>query len=165
MFVLLGMAGVQASDLSVYLVRHAEKATPSAMLGDQHRDPPLSADGEQRAQQLAYWLHKQGIESIWTSDYRRTRDTARPLADLLGLQPEIYDPAQQAQLAQALQNQARNALVVGHSNTIPELAMLLCQCPVTAMDDDEYNRLLLLEFKAGNWQLNTLDQATLFDVD
>jgi broad specificity phosphatase PhoE len=59
----------------IYIVRHAERL-------DQSADTPLSAAGHQRAKDLAEKLGKENIDSIFVSNYQRTRQTAQPLADV-----------------------------------------------------------------------------------
>jgi broad specificity phosphatase PhoE len=63
----------------IILVRHAEKA---CALAD---DPPLSLAGEKRAEDLAVVLAGAKVRHIITTDFRRTNDTAKPLAQTLGL--------------------------------------------------------------------------------
>ena len=98
-----------ATDYTLYLVRHAEKQG-----GD---DPALTTEGGQRAVDLADRLEEAGIEKIWSSDFRRTRATAEPLAKRLGLDVVIYDANDLASLAEGLKSDGVTALVVGHSNT------------------------------------------------
>ena len=62
----------------VFLVRHTERESEG-------EDPPLVAAGEARAQALAETLRDAGITRIITTQWRRTRDTAQPLAKLLRL--------------------------------------------------------------------------------
>ena len=71
---------------TLYLVRHAEKQS------DGSRDPALTEAGRNRSAQLANWFQDKGITEIWSSDYKRTRDTANPLVTGLGLELSIYDP-------------------------------------------------------------------------
>lgn len=140
----------------LYLVRHAEKQA------DGSRDPALTMAGKQRAERLAKWLIDKGIEDVWSSDYHRTRDTAQPLAKQLGIETIIYDPRNQPLLTGHLLGRQNTALVVGHSNTIPELARLLCECEIAEMDESEYNRLVVIAVKDGQARAETLDQVDLF---
>ena len=141
---------------TLYLVRHAEKQT------DGGRDPALTKAGKLRAEQLATWLIDKGIKNIWSSDYQRTRDTALPLAEKLGLELKIYDPRNQPLLGGHLLARRHNALVVGHSNTIPELARMLCECEMADMDESEYERLIVISIDGGQIHTDTLNQADLF---
>jgi phosphohistidine phosphatase SixA len=103
----------------IVLVRHAERAGPSA------EDPPLTVTGDERAQALARLLDDAGITQIHASDTRRTRETARPLATTLGLEIEQYDPRDLEGFAAHLLSLPGRHLVVGHSNTTDELAVFL----------------------------------------
>jgi broad specificity phosphatase PhoE len=119
----------------ILVVRHAEKVDASA-------DPALSEAGAQRAAALADVLADAGIERVLSTDYARTRDTARPTAEAFGLDLEIYDPADMPGLAAALRSAPESAiLVVGHSNTTPALVEELTGEPAEPMPDSEYDRL------------------------
>lgn len=145
-------AGKPSGDYTLYLVRHAEKASDDAP------DPALNEAGKTRANRLAIFLKDKGISDIWSSDYLRTRSTAVPLAAELGLEVEIYNAKDLESLVSELQERKHSALVVGHSNTTPELASLLCACQVTEMDDTEYDRLLIVSVQNDTVTLETLVQ-------
>jgi 2,3-bisphosphoglycerate-dependent phosphoglycerate mutase len=100
----------------VVLVRHAEKAEAPAS------DPPLSPQGTERALELARVLADAGITRIHSSDTRRARDTAAPLAAALGLEIELYDPRDLPAMASRLRSLPGRHLVVGHSNTTDVLS-------------------------------------------
>ena len=153
-----GSAGMadEGRDFTLYLVRHAEKQQ------DGSRDPQLNEAGTRRAAQLSTWFQDKSIRDIWSSDFHRTRDTARPLGSSLGLELNIYDPRQLPDLSERLLDRQRNALVVGHSNTTPELAQLLCQCDIDQMDESEYDRLIVVSIVDGKPIVKTLNQARLF---
>lgn len=122
----------------VFLVRHAERA-------DASRDSELSEAGRQRASELARMLRNADIDNIHSTNYIRTRETAAPLAALLGLKPEFYDAAELAEFAQTLKLQGQRHLVVGHSNTTPELVSLLGGNPGTPIEESgEYDRLYVV---------------------
>ncbi len=148
---------VTATDsYELYLVRHAEKQP------DGSHDPELTEAGKNRSEQLARWLHHKDIKEIWSSDYRRTRDTAIPLRSRLGLELNIYDPRDLDDLARKLQHTQRTALIVGHSNTTPELARLLCDCFIADMEESEYDRLIVISVTDKKTQAETLQQTQLF---
>ena len=122
----------------VFLVRHAEKT-------DESQDPELSEDGRQRSRELAELLRDAAIQHIHSTDFIRSRDTAAPLADLLGLEVELYDWDDPAAFAQSLTNQGQRHLVVGHSNTTTELVTLLGGDPGMEIEHSgEYDRLYVL---------------------
>ena len=141
---------------TLYLVRHAEKQT------DASDDPALNDIGRNRSEQLATWFEEKDIKLIWSSDYRRSRDTAGPLISSLGLELNLYDPRDLPALAKTLLDDRSNAMVVGHSNTTPELARLLCQCVIADMDESEYERLIVVSFSGDEVTVDTLIQNTLF---
>jgi broad specificity phosphatase PhoE len=101
---------------AAYVVRHAE--IPTSM-----QDPSLSPDGVARAKALARLLGNAHIKAIYTSDVKRTKQTAEPLAIDRGITPTIIpggDPD-----ATFTKIQAEHAddivLIVGHSNTVGDL--------------------------------------------
>ena len=152
-------AAEKDSNYTLYLVRHAEKQA------DGSRDPALTETGKKRAQQLANWLKHKDIKDVWSSDYQRSRDTAKPLLTKLMLELGIYDPRNQAVLVEILQDKQHSALIVGHSNTIPELARLLCDCFISDMDESEHDRMIVISVAISSihyTSAKTLQQRLLF---
>lgn len=126
----------------IYLVRHAEKET-----GD---NPPLTVVGRARADILAQELTDAGLTAIWSTDYTRTRETAKPASNMTGLPIQIYDPARQDAFAARLKAAPGRVLVVGHSNTIPALVEALGGKPGTPIDEaSEYDRLYVVTVTGG----------------
>ena len=126
-----------------FLVRHAEKEATGS-------NPHLSSAGSQRAGQLATLLSGAGIEAVLSSDYHRTRQTAAPLARRLDVEIEMYDPSDMPALAATLRERGGRVLVVGHSNTTPELAELLGGEAGAEIDEPgEYDRLYVLTRQPG----------------
>ena len=128
------------------IVRHAEKSS------DDPRDPSLSEIGKARAQGLARLLADTPLSAAYATGFRRTQQTAQPTADAHDVKIEIYD----AKLpATALASQLRKAhahgtvLVVGHSNTVPEIVATLSGTVVPAMADDEFDRLYRIDLTAN----------------
>lgn len=138
--------GGLATTASFIVVRHAERAT------DHPRDPSLSAAGEARAQTLAARLVGRRLDAIYSSDYRRTRQTVAPTAEAQRVGVRLYDAAQPAADFVAGLRAAHptgTVLVVGHSNTVPPIAAALCGCAVEAIDHDEYDALIEVRFDAS----------------
>jgi broad specificity phosphatase PhoE len=128
------------ADLTVFLVRHAEKEK-----GD---DPGLTAVGEARAMALASTLGRKRITAIYSTDTKRTRATAAPIAEKLGVGVEIYDAKALSIFAQMLKRERGVVLVVGHSNTTPELVTLLGGEAGKPIDEaTEFDRLYRLDME------------------
>lgn len=124
--------------LLVFLVRHAEKM-------DHSRDADLSPHGYERAQELARVLADAGIQGIYSTDYSRTRETAKPLADLLEKELTLYDASELHRLAEELKLAGGRHLVVGHSNTTPALVEILGGEPgIPILEETEYDRLYVI---------------------
>ena len=110
---------------TVIFVRHAEKDTTSG------EDPTLSEAGRRRAAELARQLVDAdvvaGVDAVYATPYRRTEETARPVADALGLQILPYEATDDETTAEASMDEivrihkGKVILVVGHSNTLPVL--------------------------------------------
>lgn len=147
-------APVLQGDLySVHLYRHAEKRKGP--------DPELTTTGLARAQFIADQLSKPSaaIRQIWSSPYRRTMQTAEPLAKRLDIEISIYDPGNQTSLLSSLHETATDAVVIGHSNTIPKLAAMLCQCEVEDMPETEYDRAYIVVIGHGISDLHVVDMS------
>ena len=145
---LAGCASTPAADhatATYLLVRHAEKDLRVA------DDPPLTADGIARAERLAGSLHDTPLDAIYSSPYRRTRQTAAPIAAAKGIALVDYDPADATAFAARLRryHPRGTVLVVGHSNTLPPLARALCGCTVADMDEAIYGIRYTIRFDAG----------------
>jgi broad specificity phosphatase PhoE len=135
-----------ADPLLVFLVRHAEKV-------DHSRDADLSPEGYERAQELARVLSDAGIQKIYSTDYTRTRETAKPLADQLEKEIILYDARELYALAKELRDGGGRYLVVGHSNTTPALVEILGGEPgIPILEETEYDRLYVLSIKGKEVQ-------------
>jgi broad specificity phosphatase PhoE len=103
----------------IYLVRHTEKAQ------DGTKDPALTQAGEARAAYLASMLKEASVEKVLSTDFERTRETARPFAERASVSVELYDPAHFDVQAFAQSIVGGSAIIVGHSNTIPKIVNTL----------------------------------------
>jgi broad specificity phosphatase PhoE len=129
----------------VFVVRHAERADSAAPKMAAQADPPLSASGEARAATLATMLGDAGIRAIYVTEFRRTQDTARPLATRLGLSLQKLPSAGTGELIARLRSEHANDIVlaVGHSNTVPAIIRALGG-PQLTIADDEYDNLFIV---------------------
>jgi broad specificity phosphatase PhoE len=121
----------------IYLVRHGEKAADG-------NDPSLTPQGRQRAQNIATMLHRAGIQAIFSSATARTLETAKPLSALLSLPVQQYEAGKPELLIDKVKALQGPVLVVGHSNTLPELVRLFGGAPGTEIGDNEFDRVYQL---------------------
>src|SRR5437868_6748255 len=113
--VLVATATAQST---TFIVRHAERA-------DSSNDSDLSEVGRARAEALAKMLKDKNIAAIYTTEFKRTQQTAAPLAKALGITVTPLPAKDNAALVAKLRTLKGNALVVGHGNTIPDLIKAL----------------------------------------
>lgn len=151
-FVLLASFLLTACSHTYYVVRHAEKASPSTgNTMSSPNNPPLSFEGEQRAQALKETLKDSKIAYIFSTNTTRTISTAEPLRAQLGLTTEHYGPMPDSAFIQKLKGLKKNVLIVGHSNTVDDVVNGLTGKKTVPGDlpDSEYNSLFVVTYK-GN---------------
>jgi len=132
------MADAAPDPRVVYVVRHAETGSTAT-------DPPLNSTGQARAAALATMIGDKGIELVIASQYMRTQMTAMPTATAAGITVTVH-AVNGASYGMELATQVRTtmphaALIVGHSNTVPDTVLALTGTPVTAINETEYDRL------------------------
>ena len=132
------------STTTVYVVRHAEKV-------DETDSTDLSPAGRQRARALADTLAGRGIDSIFTTPYRRTRQTAEPLGQRIGVRPVAYAAAPTGVIVNRVRRiRGKTVLVVGHSNTILEIAKGLSTRPtLSTIASGDFDNLLRVRIRRG----------------
>jgi phosphohistidine phosphatase SixA len=135
---LLAVPTLAAAQGAVFVVRHAERADSSA-------DSLLSAAGETRATRLAAILKDAGVTQIYTTSLRRTVQTAAPLAAALKLTPMELPVSDLDALVAKLQTATATdrVLVVGHSNTVPQILQRLGVAAPITIADTEYDNLFV----------------------
>ncbi|WP_158825796.1 phosphoglycerate mutase family protein [Mucilaginibacter lacusdianchii] len=137
--------GAFAQTTTIWLVRHAEKSTVNTA----DRDPGLTEAGQQRANTLAKVLKAENIANVYTTPYKRTRNTAAPLIAQLKISPVVYDPNEVGSIATKArqENKGRAALIVGHSNTIiPIIKALGIAVDLNTLQDEDYDMLFKITF-------------------
>jgi phosphohistidine phosphatase SixA len=144
-----------------YIVRHAEKATPSpGVTMMTANDPELSSLGQLRATTLAERLSNKGISRIFTTNTIRTKTTAAPLATLLKIEPEIYSAADEA-FVEKLKSIKKHTLIVGHSNTIDDIVNKLTgEAQLSDLPDSAYSNIFIVKRKGNRFVL----QRATFDA-
>jgi 2,3-bisphosphoglycerate-dependent phosphoglycerate mutase len=135
--------------LTIILLRHAEKD-----LTDKNKsNPELSIEGRQRAEHLIKTIGKYKPDLIYSTNYRRTRATVLPLAEMIDARYRIpiraYDFDKLEEFAEEiLKTTARTVVIVGHNTTTPELANLLAkQEKYKALGDDEYDKIWIVKVR------------------
>jgi broad specificity phosphatase PhoE len=133
------LAADAAAQQAVIVVRHAEKA-------DQSTDAALNGVGLGRAKALAALLRTAGVTHIVTSEFRRTRETAQPLASSLGLAIDQVPARDLAALMAKIRGFEPTAivLVVAHSNTIPPMLAALGWPNQLDLQDGDYDDVFVL---------------------
>ncbi len=147
----LTLPAIAVENYSIYLVRHAEKQKDV-------KNPGLTRCGQKRAKQLANLLSQVNISQVYSTSYQRTRQTATPLAKANKLAIQDYSPKYLAQLAIQLQKRKQNTLVVGHSNTTPQLAELLVKEKIPPLSEDDYQQLYQIQVIGEQKLITTLTQ-------
>lgn len=144
-----GKQSISSEDLqqttTIILVRHAEKAD------DGTQNPGLTPLGQVRAQKLAAMLAPTGVSAVYSTPYKRTRLTGQPLADLEGLKVQEYAPHNRDFPLELLQkHEGETILVVGHSNTVPDLVNALTgQSTYEQLEEMEYDKLFIVSVVKG----------------
>lgn len=141
-FLIVAGISIQAQESTTFiLVRHAEK------LADDPKDPNLSKEGEVRAQDLKEILAQSGISAIYSTPFKRTKNTVQPIANLLKQEIIEYMPTDPKALAADLlaKHTGSMVLVSGHSNTTPALAnALIGDEKYAQFDDSDYGNILII---------------------
>jgi broad specificity phosphatase PhoE len=142
---LASSAPYAAAQATVFLVRHAERADGDggapAMKGT---DPDLSPAGQERARSLAAMLKDAKITAIYATELKRTQQTAAPLAKVLGLTVTTIQGNDPTKLIASLKAATDNVLVVGHSNTIPDILRGLGVTTPVTIADGEFDNLFIV---------------------
>jgi phosphohistidine phosphatase SixA len=140
--VILMLAVPAAAQQTVFLVRHAERADAGA--AKQETDPDLSSIGHARAKSLAAVLRDAQITAIFSTPLKRTQQTAEPLAKALGLKVTTVDAKDVDGLVKQIRAAKGNALIVGHSNTVPEAIKALGVATAVKIGDNDFDNLYLV---------------------
>lgn len=141
----LSLPAQAAAQSTIFLVRHAERAdTAGGTSPTMAADPDLSAAGRARALSLAAALKDAKITVIYATEFKRTQQTAAPLARAAGLAVTTVPSKNVAELIAKLKAEPGNVLVVGHSNTVPDVIKGLGVAVEIKIDDSEYDNLFVL---------------------
>jgi broad specificity phosphatase PhoE len=101
---------------AILLLRHAERVEYESP------DGVLSEAGEARARVLARLLQDAGVTAIYTSDRKRTHQTAEPLSKALGIAPTTVAAQSQIEATLSLIREREKSgivVIVSHSDIVP----------------------------------------------
>ena len=126
---------------TVILIRHAEK-----VIDPNNNDPDLSPAGQARAQELARIFGDSGINTIYATQYKRTQQTVKPLADKLGLPITQVNSKSTPELLSQIRAQHRGEtiFIAGHNNSVPEIIAALGGPAYPTIPESEYDNLYVV---------------------
>jgi broad specificity phosphatase PhoE len=111
---------ISCKSTTYFVVRHAEKETNTMTT-----DVSLSETGKKRAEALKEELKNKRVGTIYSTNYIRTKTTAQPLADAIGVTVQVYDPKDSTFVNRIVntgnKDKEGNILIVGHSNTVDDI--------------------------------------------
>jgi broad specificity phosphatase PhoE len=151
----VGVRAISEPPTTLILVRHAEKA----VVPPENKDPDLSPAGQVRAQELVKMFGDTGIAAIYATQYKRTQQTVKPLADKLGLAVTKVNAKETGELVKQIR--ARNAgqviFIAGHNNTVPEIIAAMGGPHLAIIPETEYDNLYFLTvYNDGSEKLNKM---------
>ena len=123
-----------------YLIRHAEKER----INKSERDPKLNEKGIIRALNWKDYFIDKDISKIYSTNYKRTLETVKPIEEAIGWTAILYSPSNIDYKNFVLSNKGEIVLVVGHSNTIPGFVNELINDQVYSQIDDLNNSNLYI---------------------
>jgi len=126
---------------TVILIRHAEK-----IIDPNNADPDLSPAGQARAQELVRMFGDAGINAIYATQYKRTQQTVKPLADKLGLPVGQVNSKNTAELVTQIRSQhgGQVVFIAGHNSTVPEIVSALGGPQYPVIPESEYDNLYIV---------------------
>lgn len=124
-----------------FLIRHAEKVKENPA----DKNPDLNERGFQRAENWKKILQHVSFDVIYSTNLNRTLKTAEPIAKKFNIEPIIYNPSKVDFDFFQTENEGKNVLIVGHSNTVPHFVNeLIKQQKYQEMDDTEFSHLYIV---------------------
>jgi 2,3-bisphosphoglycerate-dependent phosphoglycerate mutase len=126
---------------TVIIIRHAEK-----IIDPNNPDVDLSPAGQARAQELARIFGDAGVNAIYATQYKRTQETVKPLADKLGLRVNVVNSKSTNDLLAQIraQNSGQTVFIAGHNNSVPEIIAALGGPKYPVIPESEYDNLFVV---------------------
>ena len=127
-----------------YFIRHAEKDRSDST----NKNPSLTLQGLERANKWALFFKDKNIAAVYSTNYKRTQQTALPIAKEQNLEIISYTAKELISEKFIANNKGKNIVIVGHSNTTPELVnRLLGEKKYEDIADSENNNVFIVTFK------------------
>src|ERR1700694_4783705 len=126
---------------TVIVVRHAEKNIEPS-----NPDPDLSPAGQARAQELARIFGNSGVNAIYATQFKRTKQTVKPLADQLGLTTGVVEAKNTQDLIRRIltTHRGQTIFVAGHNNTAPEIVKALGGGDFPVIPENEFDNMFIV---------------------
>lgn len=143
---------------TVILVRHAEK-----IIDPNNPDVDLSPAGQARAQEIVRMFGEAGVNAIYATQYKRTQQTVKPLADKLGLTVNVIGSKNTADLLARIrsENSGQTIFIAGHNNTVPEIVAALGGPTYPIIPESEYDNLFIVTvYRTGKAKVVKLKYGT-----
>jgi 2,3-bisphosphoglycerate-dependent phosphoglycerate mutase len=137
-----GASAIEQPPLTLILVRHAEKK----IVPPENKDPDLSPAGVARAEELVRMFGDSGIGAIYATQYKRTQQTVKPLADKLNIPVTQIEAKKTADLVKQIRAQKAGQVIfiAGHNNTVPEIIAAMGGPQLPIIPETEYDNLYIL---------------------
>ena len=127
-----------------YFIRHAEKDRSDST----NKNPSLTIQGLERANKWALFFKDKNIAAVYSTNYKRTQQTALPIAKEQNLEIISYTAKELISEKFIANNKGKNIVIVGHSNTTPELVnSLLGEKKYEDIADRENNNVFIVTLK------------------
>lgn len=128
----------------IYIIRHAEKSNEPA------NNPHLTIEGKVRAEALKFFLKDKNIKVVFSTQTARTIETAKPLSRLINIPIQYYGNDTLPAFVQKVISLKKNAVIVGHSNTVVfMLNSLDLPHTITSIPDNDYDNMFIIKTKNG----------------
>ncbi len=135
------------SESVYYFIRHAEKDRSNP----ENKNPELNQQGKIRALNWLYFFRDIPLKKIYSTNYNRTIQTVKQIAEEKNITISYYFPENIDVENFKKQNKNMSILVVGHSNTTPELVNLIIgENKFEKMNDNDNSSLFVIRELAGD---------------
>lgn len=126
---------------TVILVRHAEKK-----IEPNNEDPDLAPEGVERAHEIARVFGDAGVNAIYATQYKRTQQTVKPLADRTGVPVNLLNSNQTEELVNQIQttHRGQTVFVAGHNTSVPVIVSALSGETFPPIPETEYDNLFIV---------------------